>query len=380
MGSISTTGTRRRGAGVTSACLVGLFAIGGGLLASCASESKKASSTTVNQLAAATTVVSNAATPAPVGGATATTAATAATEAATEAAAETTAAPSPDGDVALTATGGGQAPDAGGDTLNVNIASSPFGTALAIETTIGLQVDDVRAAAVKVPGIVADHGGAVFDADIQVGDPEHAHATITIKIPPDFLEDAISGLGGLGELEDRQQKAEDVSTQITDVASRIQTAQASVDRVRFLLAGATSLDDIVRIESELTIRETALEQLLASQRTLADRVQLATLTVNITPKPKPVPVQKPKAAPKPKPLSGVVHAAVKGEHPNSIGHALRTGWDAFTRVVHGVVVAVAYGGPFLIIALIATMIGMLVRRRTARHRPDPTTPMPSPAP
>ena len=267
-------------------------------------------------------------------------------------AATTVAADSPraGGDVSLTGAETADAPapadaPAAPESPDVAVPSAGPGTALAIVATVTVEVDDVRQADVDLPALIAEHGGSIYDTDIAVGDATTARATITIKVPPNSLEDLISGLGGVGRLLDRTQTAEDVADQISDTTSRIATARASVERVRALLESATDLNAVVQIESELTVRETALEQLLASQRNLADRVALSTLTVVLTPAP-----------------SADVAVVVKTE-PRSIGRAWRTGWNGFVTVVHGTAVGAAYAAPYLGIGLIAGGIALVTRRR-----------------
>ena len=183
---------------------------------------------------------------------------------------------------------------------------------------------------------------------------------MTVKVRPQDLEDLIAGLGGLGELVGRTQQTEDVTDQLADTESRISTAQASVDRVRALLAGATNLDDVVRIENELTIRETNLEQLLASQRNVTARVQLATLTVVLTPTP---------PAPKPVPVAVIEVGAKADRSSSSVGAALRSGWNRFVLIVHAIVVALAYLAPLLGLALIGGLVAIVLTRLNRRRSP-----------
>lgn len=290
----------------------------------------------------------------------ASTAAAATTAAATEstaAAAEVT-----PGDQAVALTGAStQASAPTGSPVALPDDVTPFGAALAITATVTVEVPDVRKAVIDLPQLVAAKGGAIFDSVVEVGHPQTATATVTVKVRPQDLEDLIAGLGGLGELTGRTQQTEDVTDQIADTESRIATAQASVDRVRALLAGATNLDDVVKIENELTIRETNLEQLLASQRNVTARVQLATLTIVFTPTPE---------APKPVPVVVADMGAKADRSTSSIGTALRSGWHRFAVIVHGIVVGLAYVVPLLgltlIGGLVAIVLGRLRRRRPAR--------------
>ena len=244
-------------------------------------------------------------------------------------------------DVAL---GGGGQPATAPDANGALPAITPLGGMLAITAGITVEVVDVRKAVLDIPALVQGKGGAIYNTDIQVGDPRLATATITVKVPPADLESLIAGLGGVGTLVNRTQQTEDVSTQITDVEVRIATATASVDRIRALLADAKNLQDVTAIESELTARETTLEQLLAQQRNLDGRVQLATLTIILTPQP-----EHPQAA--------------AGASRQSVGGAWRDGWNRFTEIMHGIAVGFAYAIPFLVLAGIGGGIAWWVRRR-----------------
>lgn len=232
--------------------------------------------------------------------------------------------------------------------------SAPLGDALAITAAVTVEVADVRKAVIGLPALVDAKGGAIYNTDIQVGDPKTASAIVTIKVPPADLERMISGLGGIGVLVSRAQQTEDVSTQITDVSVRIATAQASVERIRALLKEAKSLQEVTSIESELTNRETTLEQLLAQQRNLSGRVQLATLTVTLIPT-----------------SDKVVTEA--GAKPQTVGGAWHDGWRRFTKIVHGFGVALAYAVPFAVLIALAGSVGWMIRRRTARRGPKTNT-------
>ena len=334
--SASTSTSTRAGGRLTAALAAVLLTIG---VAGCSGSDSKSSATT----------------PAVAEMQSATTAAAAAT---TAAAAETTAPAAAAPDDHAVALAGTQAAAPTGSPIALPDDVTPFGTALVITATVTVEVPDVRKAVIALPQLVAAKGGAIFDSNVEVGQPETATATVTVKVRPQDLEDLIAGLGGLGELVGRTQQTEDVTDQLADTESRISTAQASVDRVRALLAGATNLDDVVRIENELTIRETNLEQLLASQRNVTARVQLATLTVVLTPAPKPVPV-------------AVIEVGAKADRSSSsVGAALRSGWNRFVLIVHAIVVALAYLAPLLGLALIGGLVAIVLTRLNRRRSPD----------
>ncbi|MCU1368553.1 MAG: hypothetical protein JWN39_4192 [Ilumatobacteraceae bacterium] len=362
-GSTCTLASRLTGAGIATILVL--------TAASCSSDSKSSSAvpaigrTAATTAATTVTTVAVAATYPETADSTADT--TAGSTAETIAAADTAAG-------SVSGTGTAATDDATvGEDVSLQ-GASPFGTALAITASVAVQVADVRHAVNALPAIVAANGGAIFDSEVSVGDPATATATITVKVPPPGLEDLVSGLGGLGELTSRNQQAEDVAAQLSDTQNRIAAAQASVDRVRLLLAGAVDIDAVIRIEGELTIRETALEQLLAVERNVTDKVQLATLTIVFSPKPAVV------AAPV-VPPTPLIEVGAKVQPSSASARALIAGWHGFTAVIRGIIIGLAYSLPVLILLLLVGLVLWSVRRirRAARRRQPVAIPAVIPA-
>ena len=134
-------------------------------------------------------------------------------------------------------------------------------------------------------------GGAVSDARLVavarggfVGREEvrEETASLTLHIPSDRFDQALEELSGLGDVISRNQTAEDVTEQVVDLDSRVASQRASVDRVRALLAQATTVDEIVRIEQELTTRESELESLEQRREALAGQVAMSTVNISFS--------------------------------------------------------------------------------------------------
>ena len=155
-----------------------------------------------------------------------------------------------------------------------------------------------------------------------------------LAVPPAELGAVRNVLDDTGDVLSYEQLAEDVTDQLADLDTRIANQRASIERIRELYANATDVDAIVRIEAELTSRETTLEQMLATQQQVTDRVALSTLTVDITTAP-----------------DAVEPADDDG---TGIGDALAAGWSAFA------------GGVF---ALVLALAGAAVRADAAGHHP-----------
>jgi Domain of unknown function (DUF4349) len=246
------------------------------------------------------------------------------------------------------------------------------GALLAIEATVGVEAEDVGVAASAVVRLVGSHGGQIYGSDIDLSSGDTAGGRITAKLPPAELEATIEDLKQVGDVVSRTQNTEDVTDQVADLDRRVLAAQASVDRVRALVAETDDLNQLVFLESELTTRQTILEQLTAQRDNQLDRAAMSTLTIELRQRPAeaatPVVIEEKPNEPK---------------EPLTIGGAFDKGWNGFVTAVTAVLVFIGLTAPFLAVALAALLVGRLVMRRSAtrppRSRSRSAAPPPPPA-
>ncbi|WP_123788485.1 DUF4349 domain-containing protein [Phytoactinopolyspora halophila] len=214
--------------------------------------------------------------------------------------------------------------------------------------TVELRVvtEDLDEATERATSITQGAGGFVANERAT-----EERATLTLRIPSDEHADAVSELEDLGDVADRSRTAEDVTHEVVDVESRIESQRASIARIQELLQEAEDVSDIVSIESELARREADLDALLSRQEHLEDQTSLATVTVTFE-----------------------LDEEGDTEEAGTPGFlsGLGAGWDAFVGVL---VVATAVLGailPFLIIAgPLAVALWYWFRRRRVRSEPQP---------
>jgi hypothetical protein len=144
--------------------------------------------------------------------------------------------------------------------------------------SITVRVSNVDEAASRA-GVTATGAGGFVGGDKRTINDSRSEATLTLRVPSARFNEVVTTLGKLGKEESRAISTEDVTDQVVDVDARIATAQASVDRVRALLAKAQTISDIVSLESELSRREADLESLKARKSKLDDLTSLSTITV-----------------------------------------------------------------------------------------------------
>jgi VIT1/CCC1 family predicted Fe2+/Mn2+ transporter len=208
---------------------------------------------------------------------------------------------------------------------------------LTIETA---DVDQKRQAAIT---IVTGLRGLVSSEDTGSDtDGRISRANLVLKVPTAAYETAIQRLSGLGVRKQIRQETSDVTEQVVDVESRISSQRASLTRMRVLLEKATTIGEIVSVETELTRREADLESLLAKQKALAGQTELATLSLSLV---------EPGEAP--------------AADPDNRGFlsGLSNGWDAFTTTVSALATVAGALLPFLVaFALIGVPLWYLRRR------------------
>lgn len=243
---------------------------------------------------------------------------------------------------------------------------SPDNKYLAIDISFGLEVDDMTKGIDGVVALSDRHGGQIYERTINIADDRSSTASFVIKLPPKEVEAAIAELDAIGVRRTVSQGTEDVTSQVVDINARLDTAQASLDRVRKLLEAATDLGQVLSLESQLTERETLVEQYQAMKRAIDERVSLATLRIHLSLSPEPV-----------------AKAVVPAKHSSSlsIGKSFRSGWHGFVMALAAILIFVGYTAPFLVMAAIAALVLIpITRRRLRAQRNRSAVPPPPPAP
>jgi hypothetical protein len=171
-------------------------------------------------------------------------------------------------------------------------ASASNGADLAVDTValsqarevirtgrLDLSVDDVEDAAADVRRITDAAKGFVADEQVHAADAE---VSITVRVPTDDFDGVRAQIAELGEVVEQTVEAEDVTAEMVDVETRIESLQKSVDRLQAMLGQSGDVAQLASVEGELARREQELEAMLGQQRVLEDQVSLGTLTVELS--------------------------------------------------------------------------------------------------
>lgn len=220
---------------------------------------------------------------------------------------------------------------------------------------ITVRVSDVDGAAGRLAGIAGAAGGYV-SADQRSIDAGQSSAAVTLRIPAGKFDGTLGQITGLGKELSRQITSQDVTAQVVDLDSRVKTQQASVDRIRALLAQATTIAEITSVESELTRREADLESLQAQLAALSDQAALSTITVHLL-----------------GPEAAVVVA--KKKHGGFVG-GLLSGWHALGASVGVLLTVLGALLPFAVVIGVPALLVVGYARRRARRTAQMAPPAP----
>ena len=246
----------------------------------------------------------------------------------------------------------------GGGGKPVNVTPEIIPRALVRTGQITVRVKDVNLAASNAIGLANGAGGYIGGDDRQIA-AQRSIATMTLRVPVAKFDQTLAAVAALGTEQNRTVSTQDVTSQVIDVASRLKSEQASLDRVRALFSQAKTIGDIISLESELTQREASLEALQAQQAALTDQTALSTITATLL-----GPDASVVAAPKP---------AKKG----FVG-GLEKGWHAFVASLTWIATVLGALLPFLVVLAIVLWATVFTRRRLRSRRP--TAPMIAHAP
>lgn len=222
-----------------------------------------------------------------------------------------------------------------------------------------LKVDSLTESAARIRSIAAQQSGVVLSEELYSGEAGRDTAgSITISVPASSLDATITLIEKVGDVQFRNTSTEDVTGIYVDTEARVKSMTTSVARIRDLLSRATTVNDLIALENELSQRQAELDALTAQLANLKDSVTMSPITVSLS---------------------------TDDFEPVAAGgflSGLKSGWKAF--VTSAAVLATVVGAvlPFAVaIGIVAApLIWWLRRRHLTSMRAAPVAPTAGPMP
>ena len=226
---------------------------------------------------------------------------------------------------------------------------------------VSITVDDPIVSAEEAADLAEQAGGRVDNRTESPGtDAQPPSASLTLRIPSDELDAFVDELRALGAVNSVSMSASDVTQQRNDLDGRIEALTASTVRLQQLLGEATTIADLIAIESELTTRQAELDSLTQQRDQLVDQVDFSTITVDL-----------------------VTEAVAPDPQPDDFWSGLAAGWKALVSFATWLGIALGVMLPWLLVALVTGAVVILIvllATRGRRHSQAVTAPPLPPEP
>jgi hypothetical protein len=241
-----------------------------------------------------------------------------------------------------------------GTTGSPNGANSALGQSALIEQTGSLTLTVARGAFAKTMSeltFLADaDGGFVASSQTQGGSGQAATGIVTLQVPVANFSSMLKKAQSLGRTDDLSTKALDVTGQDANLLAQISALQASRQQYLTIMTRATTIGDILSVQSQLQSIETQIQQLESQLQVLTSETTYSTLTVMVSER------------------TPVVHHVVHHRsHPSGLDNAWH---DSVRGFVDGIEGLIKLAGPVLFVLLCAGAVlfgGRAGWRRYQRH-------------
>lgn len=175
------------------------------------------------------------------------------------------------------------------------------------QKSISMQVKDVRKTYKKIDQTASKYKGRIISASISSEKYQQNHypetleekslppawqnqqssknnagplyATIVVKVPSDETSAALKDLKKLGKIEDEQESEEEVTDQYVDLNARLKNLQRTEERYLDFFDAAKTVEDMLKIEEQLTRVRGEIESIQAQVDHLEKSAKLGTITI-----------------------------------------------------------------------------------------------------
>ena len=208
-----------------------------------------------------------------------------------------------------------------------------------------LTVDNTTETADRITVIVTDAGGRVDSrTDYLDAATQSPSSYLWVRIPTTVLDDTMSSIQALGQVERVSTGRMDVTLQVIDLGERIGVLNASLERLEALLEQATTTAELIDLESAITQRQAERDSLVSQQNYLSDQIQFASISIELR-----------------------TEGEAPPRDPDGFVDAIVAGWFALVAFASSSVIFVGMSLPWLAVgALVLVPLTWIIVRRRAK--------------
>ena len=211
---------------------------------------------------------------------------------------------------------------------------------------LSIESKDFDAARTALSDAVSAAGGYMESSDESSYSGSSRRLSLTVRVPQDNYASFLEAAAQAGNLVDKSEQVQDVTTQYMDIEARLSNLTAQRTRLQELQASAESLSDLLEIESSLSDVQYQLESWQSQLDWYSQQVECSTVYLS---------------------LSEVKEYTPTDEtYLSQLSDAVRNGWTGFVSGIQQLTVWVVGVWPVLVILAAAAVIVHFVRRRTRK--------------
>jgi hypothetical protein len=208
--------------------------------------------------------------------------------------------------------------------------------------SLSIEVADFQTSSDALGQIVERADGFISDSYSYVTDTDRKRGEITIRVPSERFLAVIADLETLGTVTSQHISGEDVTEEYIDLQARLNNSERQEQRLREILELAETVEEILEVERELERVRGEIEQMTGRITYLENRIELATISVSLY---------------EPEPIT----------QSWGIRDTLRAAFAGFVAVIRGLIIAVGYALPMLILLGLGWIVrSVVVRRKRGR--------------
>ena len=212
-----------------------------------------------------------------------------------------------------------------------------------------VRVEDVPEAVDQAKRLTIDADGYIAHETLSTPRGGTPAGSLTLRVPSEGYEEALEDLAELGDRSNLERSVEDVTEEIADVESRVESAETALETLRGYLEEAENVDDLLRVENEIQTRQAELEAFQARLETLRDQTSYSTVHLTLSP-----------------PETYVEEPA---NDPIGFLGGLERGWRALVALGKGVAAVAGWLSPFVVAVVVLGAGPLWWYRARRRARP-----------
>ncbi|KQC05262.1 MAG: hypothetical protein APR53_02370 [Methanoculleus sp. SDB] len=176
---------------------------------------------------------------------------------------------------------GMSAPAPAAASVPATAADGSFDQKLIQTGSISLEVGNVADSMATLKSIAEGRGGYLSSSNLYRGSSDRLSATVTVRVPGSAFDGTLSEIRTLGKILSESMNSQDVTEEYIDLTAQKEAKQHQLDQYNRIIEKAEKVEDVLKVQVEIERVQVDLDRLEGRLRYLDNRVDLATISVNL---------------------------------------------------------------------------------------------------